>query len=192
MLEFQSEGHIYKFDGEVIPSVTQALEPLSGYVGVPKWLLAIAADRGTEVHTMCEYHDYGTLEEYNQGYQGYLDAWIRFLADSGFEVDLVELRLYHPAYKYAGQIDRIGSHRGKRGLLDIKTTAQLMPVVGPQTAAYEELFNINNKDQKLEFRWAVQLKPDGTYRRETLNDRTDLATFTSCLNLFRWKEKKHV
>lgn len=189
-LQFQEEGHVYTIGDEVIPSVTKILEPLAGYAGVPDWILAAAADRGTEVHKMCELFDYGTLGEYNPGYKGYLDAWEKFLIESGFEVELIERRMFHPTLRYAGTVDRVGYHKGKRGILDIKTTVALMPVVGPQTAGYEALCNANDDDE-IKFRWAVQLKPDGTYRRESLTDRIDMSAFTSCLNLYRWKEKHH-
>lgn len=190
MLEFREEGHVYTYEGEIVPSVTQALEPLAGYAGIPNYILAAAADRGTQVHKMCEYHDYGTLTDYEPGYQGYLDAWIRFLAESGFEVELVESKMFHPVLRYAGTVDRIGYHKGKRGLLDIKTTASLMPVVGPQTAAYEGL-SVANGDE-INFRWAVQLKMDGTYKLEVMKSRNDMTIFTSCLNLHRWKERHNV
>lgn len=190
MLEFEPEGHIYRLGDEVLPSVTQLLEPLAGYAGIPKHILDAAADRGTAVHRMCELHDYGTLGEYEPGYEGYLQAWIRFLAESGFEIELIEYQQHHPKLKYAGTIDRTGWHKKKRGLLDIKTTAALMPVVGPQTAGYQELQEANG--DKIDFRWAVQLKMDGTYKLEVLTDRTDLSTFTSSLNLYRWKERHNV
>jgi len=188
-LTFQEEGHVYQYDGLVVPSVTQVLEPLIDYSMVPDFRLAMAADRGTNVHKMCELHDYGTLEDYEPEYEPYLDAWIMFLEDTGFEAEIIETRLYHPVFKYAGAVDRVGMSKGKRVILDIKTTFTLMPAVGPQTAAYQEMWNKNNPHMKAKQRWAVQLKSDGTYRIERLKGVTDFSVFTSCLNIHNWRAK---
>jgi hypothetical protein len=187
MLEFQEEGHVYTYGGNVVPGVTQILEPLSGYMGVPDWQLAIAADRGSYVHKMCELYNYGTLEEYEPEYQGYLDAWVRFVSESGFEVELCEHRVYHPKHVYAGTLDYTGYLGKKRGVLDVKATATLMPAVGPQTSAYAEALKASG--EKVDFRMVVLLKPDGTYKAPPLTNRRDFATFTSCLNIMRWREE---
>lgn len=188
MLTFTEEGHEYQFDGVVVPSVTQVLSPLIDYSMVPDFKMAVARDRGTNVHKMCQLHDYGLLEDFDQDYRLYLDAWIMFLRDTGFESEVIEPRMYHPKFKYAGEPDRIGWCKKKHGVLDIKTTSQLMPAVGPQDAAYLELWNYNHPDMKIKYRWAVLLKPDGTYVFETLNGVNDFSVFTSCLNIHRWRQ----
>lgn len=186
-LEFQKEGHIYKYDGRIVPSVTQVLEPLVDYSMVPSWRLDLAAERGTYVHKLIELYEFETLDEYDQELKPYLDAWIQFLADTGFVSDLIEYRVYHPQYKYAGQIDRIGHIRKKMILIDVKTTAIVMPSVGPQVAAYREAWA--SEAYQIDERWVVQLKPDGTYRRETLRGSGDFSTFLACLNIHKFKVK---
>ena len=60
---FDPIEHIYRFDGQRVPSVTQILEPLIDYSGVPNGVLQYAADRGTAVHLATEFYDDGDLDE---------------------------------------------------------------------------------------------------------------------------------
>lgn len=190
-LKFEEEGHVYTFDGEVVPSVTQMLEPLYSYTGIPQHVLMAAADRGTAVHLACEYHDNGELGEVEESLQGYIDGWIQFIEDTKFEIELVENQIFHPLYRYAGTIDRVGNLAGRRVVLDIKTTKKLMPVAGPQLAAYLEAWNYSNPDFQADGRYVVQLKDDGTYVMHEHEDATDLQIFMSCISIMRWR-KKHV
>jgi len=174
-------------------SVTQALDPLSDYGDIPDWIMAKAAARGTSVHLITEYYDNGMLGDYPDELEPYLSAWEKFLADTEFEIEQVENRVYHTLYQYAGCIDRVGrfpkSKKQPKAILDIKTTAKLMPQAGPQLAAYLEAYNLTNKEDPATQRWICQLKDDGTYILAQHTDKTDLSTFLSCLNISKWRER---
>jgi len=188
-LTFDPVPHEYRWDGQVVPSVTQILEPISGYGDIPERILRVAAERGSIIHRITELHDYGTLGEYDEQYQPYLDAWKTFLLSTNAEIELVELLMYHDKIKYAGTLDRIIRVKGKRILLDLKSTYKLMPAVGPQTAAYAQVFNHLNPDDPVKERWCVRLVKDGSFDLHKCKDRGDLTIFQSCLNVKLWRMK---
>lgn len=195
MLKFDEATHTYRFDGVRVFSVTQILEQLVDYSGVPQYRLDIAANRGTMVHKATELYDIGVLDEdsVSDEIRGYVEAWKKFLNETQFESELIEQRLFHKKLRYAGTADRIGILSGKRTVIDIKTTASLMPWVGPQTAAYFEAFNHGRPaDQKAKTRHAVQLRRDGTYRLEPYRSHQDFPVFTACLSIHNWKGEHNV
>lgn len=63
VLTFDPEKHVYRLDGEKLPSVTGVLEPLNDFSGVPADVLKRAADFGTAVHLMAKLHFDDQLDE---------------------------------------------------------------------------------------------------------------------------------
>jgi len=193
MLAFDEATHTYHLNGKRLPSVTQVLDVISSYMGIPADILAKASARGNYVHTLTEHHDNGVLGEYDVEYEGYLLAWKTFLQTSGFEPELVEFRMADEKIGAAGTLDRYGSviKKGalKKILLDIKSTAVLVPSVGPQTAAYEKLLKASLPEIKVDERWCVLLKPDGSFKKHNLTSRADWATFRAALTIHQWKEE---
>ena len=121
-LTFEAEGHIYKWDGTRVYSVTQILEDvgLSDYSMVPSNILTDAQKRGTRVHLICELWDKGELDldSLDGEDQDYLDQWIWFKKSKDIKTfDLIESPLYSERHKYAGTLDRL---RGTT-IYDIKT-----------------------------------------------------------------------
>jgi hypothetical protein len=193
-LTFEEKGHRYFYDGRPTPGVTSIIEPLNDYGSVPKATLDRAAERGRDVHTMCEYHEQGVLIDYDPAYQGYLDAWKRFLAETGWVTELSETMVYHHLYHYAGTIDRVGAFGGsRRCVLDLKTTAKFMPSVGPQTAAYKLAWNDQHTDGSahhglaIHTRACVRLTPLGDYELHQLTSPRDVTAFQACLQIDRWR-----
>lgn len=155
-----------------------------------------ACYRGTAVHLACELYDLGTLDEstLDPAWRPYLDAWVKFKAERGFEVQLTEQKVFHPLLKYAGKLDRYGLLAVKPTLLDIKTSAALSPVIGMQLSAYQEAL-VAGPDwtgPRKMGRIAVQLKPDGTYRVQEYKDSTDWSAFIGLLNLNNWRTKHQI
>lgn len=203
-LTFDEAAHIYRAAGEIIPSVTGILKPLTeaAYVGIPPAVLRHKADIGVAAHRACELYDmdrldYSTLHE---DIEPYLDAYISFRNKTRYTPLAGELRVWSPVYGYAGTLDNLGELRGKPALVDFKCTAQLMPSVGPQTAAYKQaaidtpgLLPELREIAQNATRWCLQLKPDRTYRLERLDDPADWRTFLACLALqsFKVKHAKH-
>lgn len=196
MLIFNEERHEYRFNGEIIPSVTGILKPLIDYSMINPATLQAASELGTMVHQTTELFDLGTLDEDDLDpiLQPYLNAWKQFRHEVGFVPDTVESRMYHPKFKYCGTSDRTGAIRGIKAVVDIKKMMTLGPVIGPQLAAYKEMHNLDGAG--IEKRYALGLRPDGTYRLQEYTDHSDLACFMSLLTIHKaqatinnWRKK---
>jgi hypothetical protein len=192
--DFDAETHTYTVDGVIIPGVTAIIgQALGLYDGVPSEILERASKRGIAVHAITEAADrlgteiIVTSNSDDPFVSGCIGGWYQFLEDHRPHCLVIEHRVYHPTYGYCGTIDRVAVIGGEAGVLDIKTTSELHPETGVQLAAYLEA-------AKLEFpqltkRWAVQLKPDGTYTFHEYTNERDLATFLACLQIQLWREE---
>ena len=196
-LEFNEARHEYRLDGELLPHVTGVTDSLCSYAGVPEEVLRKKAEIGTAVHYATELDDEGDLDDASlpEELRGYVEAWRRFKRETGWETKMSELRVHSVTYGYAGCLDCIGFFERLKGikpldpiLLDKKTTYDIIPSVGPQTAAYEKAYNEMN-GTKVRRRFAVQLKPDGTYNLHDCKDASDWSVFLSALTLQNWKRR---
>lgn len=158
-LTFEPDGHIYKWAGVRVYSVTQILEDvgLSDYSMVPANILVDAQKRGTRVHLICELYDRGELDLSSCDLEDtqYLDQWVKFKKKQGIETfDLIEAPFYSPQHKYAGTLDRL---HGKT-IYDIKTGPPA-PAHPFQLAAYSFLLNERDEITQRFNRIAVHLTP---------------------------------
>jgi len=80
MLTFDEPSHVYRWRGEVVPSVTQILSPLVNYAMVPPEALERARLLGQAVHRMTELHDLDDLDEDSLTPEmlPYLAGWKKF------------------------------------------------------------------------------------------------------------------
>lgn len=193
-LTFREEDHTYWDGGLRVPNVTSAINLFANsYAGIPKAILEQAMHRGNAVHLATEYYDKGILD-YNAldpSLKPYIDAWLRFRQETRFTPTLIEERVYHHGYKYAGTLDRIGIFRdpgNEEVVLDIKTGSAMRPTIGPQTAAYELAHRCETGGKRMD-RYGCELHKDGTYKLDKLDDPGDMAVFLASLTLLRWKEK---
>jgi hypothetical protein len=188
MLTFDEARHEYRFNGELIPSVTGVLKPLVDYSGIHPDVLKRASELGTLVHKTTELYDEGVLDEDDLDpiLRPYLDGWKLFRHEVGFVPDTIEKRMYHPTFRYCGTSDRTGAIRGHKAVVDIKKMMTLGPVIGPQLAAYKEMHNLEGAG--IEKRFALGLRPDGTYRLQEFADPSDLPCFMSLLTMMRAQE----
>jgi hypothetical protein len=194
---FDAERHIYTLDGRVLPSVTQILEAtgLVDFSRVSEGVLSAAQWRGSAVHHACHLDDEGDLDEstVEPEHHGYLSAWRKFKAESGFVPEVIEQPAYSIAYGYAGIPDRIGAFRPAPlpAIVDLKTGA-IQPSVRWQLAAYAHLHSILPHRPGVFKRIAVRLMPSGAYVVKFFS-RADLArdflVFASALNVWRAKEE---
>lgn len=182
-LTFDEASHTYQFNGQVVPGVTSILSPLTDFSRVPPAVLEAASQFGKAVHRACELDDLGELDEaaLDPALKPYLQAWRKFSAEHQVQWDVIEEPVYHNTMRYAGTPDRFGLVNGVRTVVDIKSTAQLYPAVGPQLAAYA-----NALLEPFAIRMAVQLKADGTYVAKAYKDPTDWPMFASLLTLRTW------
>lgn len=184
-LTFRSDIHAYYFDGQRVPSVTQVLEPLIDYSGVPNGVLNHAADRGTAVHLATEFWDDGDLDEESVDPEvlPYVQAWQRFRDESGFVVERSEVRVYSARHRYAGTVDCIGTMRGRRIMVEKKTTAVLHPATAIQVSAYCKAFNETAPAaERVRSACSVWLRRDGTYRFDAHDVAAHWGAFLALLN----------
>jgi hypothetical protein len=198
-LTFDEASHTYRHNGIKVPGVTSILSPLTNFDGVPPDVLEAASKFGRAVHLACELDDLGDLDRptLDPALEPYLQAWERFCMDAGAQWTHVEARVFNSRLRYAGTLDRFGTLQGLNGrafpegprkaVVDIKSTAQLYPAVGPQLAAYADALN-----QPSALRVAVQLKPDGSYTAKVYDDPSDWPTFVSLLTLRNWCAKHNI
>lgn len=194
-LTFEPVEHIYHYQGERVPSVTQVLDVIDETWRVDPLVLQRAAERGVAVHRATELDDMGDLDidDLDPVLVPYLEAWRRFRVDLGFTVLHSESRVWHDGMRYAGTLDRVGTFsaggrkRGALQLLDIKS-GTAWPSHGPQTAAYTEAFQRLTRE-KIADRWCVYLRPDGQYRLERQEHPGDWATFIACLSIRQFRAR---
>lgn len=190
MLTFNEELHQYQFNGVVKPSVTQVLGALSDFSLVPRDVLAAACARGSYVHTLTEYHDEGDLDHTSIGeYAGYLDAWVKFCADHEAKWDGIEVRGYSERFGYAGTLDRFGTLKCSRFVVDVKTSVAASNVWNLQLAAYRQLLAERDPAWMLARLATVQLRNDGTYKFIEWSDQAAWPTFLALLTLKNWNSK---
>jgi hypothetical protein len=187
LLTFDEQRHEYRFMGAVVPGVTHLLRPLVDFSRVPPAVLAAKADLGRRVHTACHFHAEDDLDpdSVEADVAPYLEAYKRFLAESGAVIQQVESRVFEPLLGYAGTLDLVLLLNGHRWVVDLKTSIVTPGSVGPQTAAYMRALG----DTSITRRAALRLRPDGSYRLDSLTDPNDMPTFMACLAIHRHLEK---
>jgi len=188
-LVFVEETHQYFLGGVELPSVTTVIDSvLTDWSKIPRDTLEYARQRGTAVHTACELWDLDDLDEdtLDPAIAPYLIAYRSFLVDSGFVPEVIEQRLVHRAFGFAGTLDRIGTLNGRRALIDLKSTEATVPSVGPQTAAYKAM--AETPGGKIDGRYALLLRKNGTYRLIPCKDQSDWSIFMSALNIYKWRK----
>ncbi|HEU0283497.1 MAG TPA: hypothetical protein VFQ99_06900 [Gallionella sp.] len=187
MLTFDAATHTYRWRGVIVPSVTQILGQLTDLSMVPPDVLERKRQIGTWVHAAIELDlkndlDYDSIGE---DWRGYFDGWLKFKRESGFAVVDAEAKVYSEKYRYAGTLDLLGDlPKVGRALIDTKCTATMYPSVGPQTAAYAEAHGATKAK-----RYALQLKPTGTYELHACPDKGDFGVFLAAKTLYDWRKK---
>lgn len=181
-LEFIEEGHIYTFDGQEVPSVSEIIRFISKevYGDIDEETLQYAAERGTAIHKACEVLDEYGIVECTNDILPYLMAYKAFLEEHTVEWELIEQSLYSPDYGYAGTIDRYGMLDGNKVVLDIKSCSKIQKVlVKAQLNGYFYLATDN--DYEVDSLYCLQLKPSGKYTLYEVSKRE--GEFENCLML---------
>lgn len=142
-LMFEESKHIYTLLGSQLPSVSTIMVPLASsyYKGIDSSVLDAAAKRGTTVHNAIENYVLFGLEDINQEYRGYFDAFKKWWMDVSPEPLGTECKVYHNQYRYAGTADLPVKVNGKRILIDLKTTSSVNKMMTcVQLEAYDRAF----------------------------------------------------
>lgn len=188
-LTFDPVTHLYRLDGDVIPSVTQILKGvgLSDYSHIPADTLQRAAERGTVVHQIIEFYEKGVLDEssIDPALRGYFESYLR-AKDAGLLFDdnrpeEIEKQVFSEKYKYAGTLDQSYCD----WINDIKT-GQPQPEHGLQLTAYWMCeHDITAKPWLLT---CTYLHDDGSTADVVKYDYEPLA-WLSMASCYRWREK---
>lgn len=152
---FNEAEHTYTLNGKQLHGITGILSRQlfpDKYNGVPDFVLARAAERGTTIHHDCENIDKGQVPTTVEG-QNY--ARLR----SGYMVIANEYTVTDNEY-FASNIDCVW-YNGEVVLADIKTTSQLdEEYVSWQLSIYAYLFEIQNPHLKVGKLYAIWLRGD--------------------------------
>jgi hypothetical protein len=151
-----------------LPRVTAILEAAGlgpDFSAVPPAVLEAARQRGTAVHAAIEADHYGYAVDLAPEAAPYLDAYRKFVAESGHEPVISETAVVHPSWGYIGHPDRVGWLLGRRILLDWKCTESPdLLAAGRQLAGYRLAWNVMRPSEPIETAAVLQLKADGSYR----------------------------
>lgn len=188
-VDFDPATHAYTLGGKRLPSVTQVLQPLEMLDGIPFHILDAARERGQFVHEAMallvrDELDWATLDA---SLVPYIEGGKRFLDESGITVIASEMRMACARLRCAGTLDLFGYWRDAETIIDFKATATVPRTVGPQTAAYDRLYQANFAGRSRK-RYCVQLKA-GDYKVHPLTDPADWSIFQSALNIHHWRNQ---
>lgn len=197
---FDEPTHAYTRDGQSVPSVTRVLDHagLVSYDMVKREILERKSTIGTLVHLATQYYDKGvldwsSLDDYSRGRT---EAWAQFRSDTGFVPRLIEERFIATinGMPVGLTIDREGLMRGHDTIIEIKNAASVEPWWAIQTAGYAlsapDPLARGGSPRALfarRRRMAVQLFPDGRYKKHDFTDPQDAEIFISTLHIAHWK-----
>lgn len=209
MLTFDAATHTYRWNGRVVPSVTQLLDRArqgADYSRIAPHVLAHAAERARYVEACCDAYDAGELDLDGVAEEArpYLRAYMAFRDETGFVRKSAQNVLFHEPLDYCGTDDLDGTfpagspHAGD-WVLDMKATSALADGYHLQTAAYTHP-GIAVWD-------GTQLRPRGKRRRGVLwlrgngkwqlvdsdavaaeRGRDDHRAWLAVLTIARWRE----
>lgn len=190
-LELDEKKNVYRgSDGQVYPRVTSILSALElgrSYLDIDPYY----AERGRVVHRCVELIDKGTLDAGSvpTDAEPFVGAYRKFLDISGYKPWRWEISLWHEK-GFAGTLDKVGRINGRLGLIDIKCTDSVDPLVDLQLCAYAVLWNRHFRDMPLEFKYALQLKPNGEPNLVTKYTNTPIALWDSVMEVYQWKKTR--
>lgn len=204
MLTFEESEHIYRWNGAVVPSVTQILSTwvkphgrgiyvntCTGAV-VEADVFEAAQDTGRAIHKAAEYIltgqglDWDAIDRVLIPPLKELEKWVD---DYQVKPLHVETPMYSVKHRVAGTPDLIGEMWGfnRLCLVDIKTGIN-NPTSGPQTAAYELIYREQGNYRKPIIRQELILpKYGGQYKFTQLDNGLDGAYFLAKLFQYNFR-----
>jgi hypothetical protein len=196
-LVFEPVAHTYHWEGRRLPSVSEVMR--FGGLTHAKWFTDAARARGQYVHQGIVLWHVGELDvaAIEPAYRGYFEAYWRWINRHQPDVRHMECRVANALKGVAGTADQvifgeiIGVERPVMSwdiapwtCLDIKTGG-VPRSVGPQTALYGEEI-ADALVQPYVHRAVLNLRADGTYKFNWLEDMSDHDVFSWALGLYHW------
>jgi hypothetical protein len=169
-IEFLDSRFYRHANGNFYPSVTTILDAYPKSAAFFEWLKKQGEDadeirdeagrKGSAVHQLCEDFDNGLecnmLSEYGKpAYKqiewAMFERYVEFREKHpAYELLANEVHYISPVFGFAGTLDRVFDFKGKKILLDIKTSNSLHNHYWLQQAAYKELWDEVNPDTKID------------------------------------------
>jgi hypothetical protein len=186
---FDDLNHIYRLNGQVIPSVTQILQA----EGIADYSYADESDRdfGKAGHRVTELWDKRTLDikTISEPLIPYLNGYKKFLKDFKVKVipEWIETPTYSFIWKYGVKPDRVVEINGKLTVYEIKFSTSMIPATRIQTAAQKIAIEEQTK-LKIKQRMAVQILPDD-YKISEYTKLSDERIWLSAVILNQFKKE---
>ena len=147
-----------------------------------------AAMRGTEVHKITEDMDRGNhVDPVDLELLPYVNAYKTFREENQITITEIETIVHNEEFWYAGALDRVMDINGIPSIVDLKTGAEL-DTTGIQLAAYLFAWEKSGGNQGLA-RFALHLKPNGSYKLVPYRSREDLANFLAAVRVYHYKRR---
>jgi len=186
-LTFDEKYHIYKLNGDKIPSVSKIMKPLSQalYSEVNQDVLDAAAARGTAVHNAIENYILFGITDIPEEYAAYFEAFKDWWKENKPEVLATETRVYHKSFRYAGTADLLAVIGGEKVLIDYKTSSTVNKMLtGVQTEAYAKAYESHGI--KFDRKMILHLTKDGKYTEHSYpaKDAESMETFSALLTVY--------
>lgn len=170
------------------PRVTSILEAV-GLIDTT-WYTDEGRSRGKAVHGAIEGLAYGYLDEAEvpPDIAGFVSAYRKWLAESGFEPVATEVTVKHPTWQYVGHPDQWGWWQGKRTLIDYKTGT--LGAVVPQCGGYTLAWRAERPTEPIDIIAAVKLNTEGTYKVHEIEIAEAEALWTAAIVVYRAQPKR--
>lgn len=181
---FEEEGHIYRLDGEVVPSVTQIIERRYPHFARPDD--AETSKLGTDIALAISrlFKKEIGLEDIEPRLFAPVGVLLNWQRLTGFVVDYSEVPLASRWYRFAGRFDILGhTANGRIAILEVKSGAVSKAKVGLQTAAQKILIEDDgNYGFKGVDRYAIGGLKSGRAQIVKLDNPFDVVEFLELVN----------
>lgn len=156
-LDFFKQKYGYEVEGLWVPRVTAVTSFVSkgnGFWGRE------SANWGTEVHEAIASSLRGEERYSDSRILPTLKAFFDWQKENALEVETkeeIEKKVFDRANLFAGTIDIVGKIKGKKGIIDLKTSSEIRHEHSLQTAAYFAAYNSEKDREKCETRWILRI-----------------------------------
>lgn len=166
LIEFDSDGHRYFVNGDLVPSVTQVIRD-AGMID-DRYFTEYHRWRGSEAHkAIATWNRAGNIDrrKVDPKIRPYLEGALKWMKDMGFTPMFVEERRYDSLWNVCGTADLIGYFKGSHPVVDTfvdwKSNDHRMgqATTRYQLAAYGHMFDPKGIFRRIE----VVIGPDGNY-----------------------------
>ena len=188
-LHFDEAKHVYTVDGEMFPSVTTIIKPITDayYGAIDNRVLEVAASRGTAVHNAIELWNDMQVEDIPEEFYGYFGAYKDWFEERKPIIDASELRMFHPILRYAGTCDLLCTIDGEKVLVDYKTSSKVIDkAYRLQMEAYKMM--LEKAGIKIDRKVCLHLQKNGKFKEHIYpaKDPESVKVFNACLEIYRY------